>query len=1131
MLASLPFIASGHIGIPGVGLNNDMAMHLIDTDYLLDPHGPQPQSFVNGYPIGPHSLVATVVNLLGTEPLQGWLGLLLAAPILTAITSLGLLRELAGWRHILGAALVGLAYLTASVLGIAGFKELIAGMFLIAFAIGLREIERESDGRIAIVIGLALITAAMIPVYSLPGVAWLAITAGLWVLAHLLRIRAERGPEGVRQAVRASLPIVIPAAIVLLLVGLVELPKILDFLGSGSIGNVADTNSKLRYVVSPLETLGIWPSGNWLLGTHDFSHDWLYWLFGLIGLAGLIIGFAWWIGRRDFAVPAAVVSGFVIYLLTKYIENGGLYILAKAVVVPASIVMLLAIMALLAPGGGPAKRVFAVVFIALAAYSSFLALRDTIVASTGRLDQLAEFRGQVAGQSVLALTSDRFTDYALRTATVSSPAYNSEIRVPSTGAKTQRLPIDFDSVPFDVLNQFPYAVTTSAVYQSQAPPGWTLAASNSSYRLWKRTGTTPNLAILAEEARPGRVFRCKNPKFQPGPRGRRRGGRLAPAGDRQAALLEGGHGRRRRHRGRRQGRQRSARQQPRAGADRQPDDQPAAGAVEALHPVREPGDRHRGEGARPRDAPPLGNGRRDPLPARPGPLLARRRVDEQGRADHGQRPGRRRQLAAEGARGGRAGGDREPDRRQPRRLPEGRHRVGLRALRRPHHRRQRAEPAWTKDTGPASRNPAGSSRVPKLPAMKVGVVGLGYVGLPLAVAFAQEGNEVVGLDADPRKIDALAENRSYIEDVPSERLAALDGSLTATSRFADLSSCDAVIICVPTPLTNSREPDLSYMIDAATSLAAVMQKGQLVVLESTTYPGTTRERLRPILEESGLAAGRDFHLAFSPERIDPGRTDYTIRTTPKVVGGLNEESSARAVELYKLICDEVVEVSNPDAAELTKLLENIFRSVNIALVNELAMLCERLDVDVWEVVEAAASKPFGFMRFDPGPGMGGHCLPVDPFYLSYKAREHDFYTEFIELAGKINQNQPQWCVRRIERALNSVSKATNGSKVLMLGVSYKAGVGDIRESPALKMIHLLRELGADVSYHDPHVPELIDQEMTSAPLEESLAEADLVCIVTAHPSLDYGDVVERSSLVLDFRGVTREIESEKLVLL
>jgi UDP-N-acetyl-D-glucosamine dehydrogenase len=413
--------------------------------------------------------------------------------------------------------------------------------------------------------------------------------------------------------------------------------------------------------------------------------------------------------------------------------------------------------------------------------------------------------------------------------------------------------------------------------------------------------------------------------------------------------------------------------------------------------------------------------------------------------------------------------------------------------------------------------------------MRIGVVGLGYVGLPLAVAFAEEGHDVVGLDADPRKIDALAEGRSYIEDVPSERLIGLDGRLTPTSRYPDLSSCEAVIICVPTPLTNSREPDLSYMVDAATSLAAVLQQGQLIVLESTTYPGTTRERLRPILEESGLAAGRDFHLAFSPERIDPGRTDFTIRTTPKVVGGLTEACTRRAVELYGQICDQVVEVSTPDAAELSKLLENIFRSVNIALVNELAMLCERLGIDVWEVVDAAASKPFGFMRFDPGPGMGGHCLPVDPFYLSYKAREHDFYTEFIELAGKINQNQPQWCVRRIERALNEAGKATNGSRVLLLGVSYKAGVGDIRESPALKVIRLLRELGADVCYHDPHVPELPELEVSSAPLEESLSAADLVCIVTAHPSLDYRDVVERSSLVLDFRGVTRGIEAAHLV--
>jgi UDP-N-acetyl-D-glucosamine dehydrogenase len=413
--------------------------------------------------------------------------------------------------------------------------------------------------------------------------------------------------------------------------------------------------------------------------------------------------------------------------------------------------------------------------------------------------------------------------------------------------------------------------------------------------------------------------------------------------------------------------------------------------------------------------------------------------------------------------------------------------------------------------------------------MRVGVVGLGYVGLPLAVAFAEEGVEVVGLDADPRKIDAIGEGRSYIEDVSSERVAALAGRLTATSRYPDLSSCDAVVICVPTPLTSSREPDLSHMVDAATSLAAVLQQGQLIVLESTTYPGTTREHLRPILEESGLAAGRDFHLAFSPERIDPGRTDFTIRTTPKVVGGLTDACTTRATELYTRICDEVIPVSSPDAAELSKLLENIFRSVNIALVNELAMLCERLEIDVWEVIDAAASKPFGFMRFDPGPGMGGHCLPVDPFYLAFKAREHDFYTEFIELAGKINQNQPQWCVRRIERALNDAGKATNGARVLLLGVSYKAGVGDIRESPALKIIGLLRGLGAEVSYHDPHVPELPDLALSSAPLDESLSEADLVCIVTAHPELSYQRVIDESALVIDFRGVTRGIEAGNLV--
>jgi UDP-N-acetyl-D-glucosamine dehydrogenase len=413
--------------------------------------------------------------------------------------------------------------------------------------------------------------------------------------------------------------------------------------------------------------------------------------------------------------------------------------------------------------------------------------------------------------------------------------------------------------------------------------------------------------------------------------------------------------------------------------------------------------------------------------------------------------------------------------------------------------------------------------------MKVGIIGLGYVGLPIATAFAEEGHDVVGLDADSRKIDALRAGESYIEDVPAERIANAGENLHPTSSYSDLADCDAVLICVPTPLTQSREPDLTYLIDASTSLGAVLSAGQLVVLESTTYPGTTRERLRPILEESGLAAGRDFHLAFSPERIDPGRTDYTIRTTPKIVGGLIDACTERARALYSEICDEVVTVSGPEAAELAKLLENIFRSVNIALMNELAMLCDRLGIDVWEVVDAAATKPFGFMRFDPGPGMGGHCLPVDPFYLAYKAREHDFYTEFIELAGKINQNQPQFCVHKMERSLNDVAKPMKGSRILLLGVSYKAGVGDIRESPALKIIRLTRDLGAEVSYHDPHVPELADLDLRSADLAEELARCDLACVVTAHPEVDYERVVDEAALVLDFRGVTRGIEASNLV--
>jgi UDP-N-acetyl-D-glucosamine dehydrogenase len=415
-----------------------------------------------------------------------------------------------------------------------------------------------------------------------------------------------------------------------------------------------------------------------------------------------------------------------------------------------------------------------------------------------------------------------------------------------------------------------------------------------------------------------------------------------------------------------------------------------------------------------------------------------------------------------------------------------------------------------------------------LATMKIGIVGLGYVGLPLAVAFAEAGHEVRGLDLDPAKVAALNAGRSYIEDVPDSALAPLGERLRASADYAEMAACEAVIVCVPTPLTNSREPDLTYLLEAARSISGVLRNGQLVVLESTTYPGTTRERLTPILEESGLGLGSDFHVAFSPERIDPGRTDYTIRTTPKLVGGMTAACTERARELYALVCDEVVVVSTPEAAELSKLLENVFRSVNIAFVNELAQLCDRLGIDVWEVIDAAATKPFGFMRFDPGPGMGGHCLPVDPFYLAFRAREQNFYPEFIELAGKVNQAQPAFCVERVERILNQASKPVKGSRILVLGASYKAGSGDTRESPALVILRLLAALEADISYHDPFVPELPELGLSSVDLTAALAAADLTAIVTAHPGVDYAEVAEKSPLTLDFRGVTRGLEADGL---
>ncbi|HEX8976810.1 MAG TPA: nucleotide sugar dehydrogenase [Solirubrobacteraceae bacterium] len=412
--------------------------------------------------------------------------------------------------------------------------------------------------------------------------------------------------------------------------------------------------------------------------------------------------------------------------------------------------------------------------------------------------------------------------------------------------------------------------------------------------------------------------------------------------------------------------------------------------------------------------------------------------------------------------------------------------------------------------------------------MSVGVIGLGYVGLPLAVAFAEAGESVVAVDVDESKINSIEAGDSYIEDISSERLRAALPNIEAWSHFAPLARADAVLICVPTPLTPNREPDLGPLIAAGTALGNVVQRGQLVVLESTTYPGTTREQLVPLLEHRGLRVGAGLNVAFSPERVDPGRTDYTMRNTPKVVGGMTAECTDRAAELYGKVCDEVIRVSSPEAAEMSKLLENIFRSVNIALVNELAMLSERMGLDIWEVIDAAATKPYGFMRFEPGPGMGGHCLPVDPFYLAWRAREFHMSTEFIELAGKINQQMPYYVVERIERALNEVSKPVRGSRIGLLGVSYKGGVGDVRESPALRIIEVLADRGAVLSYHDPYVPVVPEHGLQSSPLSEVM-DADAVVLVTAHPDMDYVALAESAKLFVDLRGKTRGLRIEDLV--
>ncbi|HET7648358.1 MAG TPA: nucleotide sugar dehydrogenase [Gaiellaceae bacterium] len=406
----------------------------------------------------------------------------------------------------------------------------------------------------------------------------------------------------------------------------------------------------------------------------------------------------------------------------------------------------------------------------------------------------------------------------------------------------------------------------------------------------------------------------------------------------------------------------------------------------------------------------------------------------------------------------------------------------------------------------------------------VAVVGAGYVGLPLATTFAEAGCRVLVVDVVEAVVAGINRGESHIEDVASERFAPLveQGLVRATTDYADMRAADAILIALPTPLSRQREPDLSIVTAATRGVAEVLREGQVVVLESTTWPGTTREVLQPIFEQAtGLKAGEGFYLAMSPERVDPGREDWTTKTTPKVLGGITPECTRRAAEVYRRALDTVHEVSTPEAAELTKLLENIFRSVNIALVNELAMLCDRMGIDIWEVVDAASTKPFGYMRFSPGPGLGGHCIPIDPFYLTWKAREFGFYTEFIELAGKVNEEMPYFCRSLVSQALNHhAQKAMKGSKILVLGVAYKPDISDMRESPAVKIVSLLQKAGADVSYHDPHVPSFSEHgvELESVALEP--AAYDCVVVVTDHSSIDYDALVEEAAVVVDLRNAT-----------
>ena len=415
--------------------------------------------------------------------------------------------------------------------------------------------------------------------------------------------------------------------------------------------------------------------------------------------------------------------------------------------------------------------------------------------------------------------------------------------------------------------------------------------------------------------------------------------------------------------------------------------------------------------------------------------------------------------------------------------------------------------------------------------LTVGVVGLGYVGLPLAVEIPRSGLRVVGFDVDAETVEGINAGTSHIEDVTQEELAGplATGRLEATTDMARLGECDAVSISVPTPLSKTQDPDVSFVIAASEAVAAALRPGQLVVLESTTYPGTTREVLLPALERTGLSVGKDFFLCFSPERVDPGNQVWKTKNTPKVIGGVTQSCTEAGLAVYERFIDTMVAVSSTEAAEMVKILENTFRAVNIALVNEIALIADRLDVDVWEVIEAAATKPFGFMKFTPGPGLGGHCIPVDPHYLAWKMRTLNYRTRFIELASEINAEMPEFVVGKVRAALNARKRSVNGARVLVLGVAYKRDVNDVRESPALDIIGLLAADGADVAYHDPFVPELAEDgaRLSSVALtDQALTEADAVVIVTDHTDIDYARVLERAPVVVDARHVTAALLDE-----